>query len=100
MLGNIILTSSIMFLIWARIKLNHKLYYKRIVFITYILTNIFTIMWYILQYYYLYQDYFMTDPDMSIRIVPRLFLELSSVFVLNIIHNLLYVILIARKSFN
>jgi hypothetical protein len=96
MLGNYILGSGLLFLILAKFVLASKSYYKKLSFIIFVIINSFTVFLYVVQYYYLHYDFGVAEPDMSITIIPRLFLELCSVFFLNIIYNILYVILNCR----
>lgn len=93
MLADIILFFFLILLVWGRLRLVNRKYYRKLFFINFIIVNIFTILWYILQYYFLYHDFKMAEPDMSIAVVPELFRELSPPFFLNILYNVLYVIL-------
>jgi uncharacterized membrane protein len=98
LLALILLPIFIIILIVGKTFLKDKKYIKKLLFITFICANVFTVFWYALQYYLLYYEFGVAAPDVSITIIPSLFLLLFWPFILNILFNVLYIILNLPKN--
>ncbi len=93
MAAYILLSIFIIFLIFSRICLKAKKYYKRLNFISFIVLNIFTVIWFIIQYNFAYKEYGVAELEAPISIIPNIVLSIIGVAILCIVYNFLYVIL-------
>ena len=93
MTGYILLLLFTLLLVINRIYLSKWIYYSKVQFGSFLFVNCFTIVWFLIQYYFLNREYGIAEVDASISIIPGIFLSLFWFFLLGVLYNVLYVIL-------
>ena len=93
MVAYVVLASCILLLVGGRFRLKGSKHYQSASFATFVFVNLFTVFWYLMQYRFLRREYGVIEADVSVQIIPEIFLGLFWVFLLNVTYNVLYVLL-------